>query len=220
MKKKLYIISLVAAFLFHFGICQSQVTASDFFNNTNIGFTWMGVDYTQVKYIGEQGTVDAGEMKVCFNKINQLMLNELEKYDVLRAFHRDSIFNSIGHIVELNQLIDTSKIVTTSGVVAYAMTIEQAEQMVKDYTLDRDQYKGLGVVYVASTIDKMAESCTFYVVCFDIATRNILFSEKLRGSASGFGFRNHWASCIYSTLKQIKSNKFKLWKKKYAPTEN
>ncbi len=41
---------------------------------------------------------------------------------------------------------------------------------------------------------------------FDIATKEILWQQKLEARVTGFGFRNYWVSSVLETLRQDSFN--------------
>ena len=52
------------------------------------------------------------------------------------------------------------------------------------------------MIFIATNLDKRMGKGTYVVVCFDIATRDILFRQEITTSAGGFGLRNYWANTV------------------------
>ena len=47
-----------------------------------------------------------------------------------------------------------------------------------------------------------------------MSSKKVLLTEKVRGKAGGFGFRNYWARTIHEVLKDIDKHKNDEWKRK------
>ncbi|MDR1406041.1 MAG: hypothetical protein LBI89_02405 [Prevotellaceae bacterium] len=59
-----------------------------------------------------------------------------------------------------------------------------------------------GLVFIAETLSKASRSGTYRVVCFDEATKQIIYARKVTGKAGGFGVRNFWAASVLDVLKK------------------
>jgi hypothetical protein len=66
------------------------------------------------------------------------------------------------------------------------------------------------------TIDKTRESGTMWVTFFSLQDRNILFTEKISGTAGGISFRNHWVTTVYNVINKIRDNRFAEWRYRYV----
>jgi hypothetical protein len=76
--------------------------------------------------------------------------------------------------------------------------------MVKSYNLKFPS--GTGVVFIVDRFvkfDRKAEGAV-YVVAFDIASRQIIFSKRETARAGGIGFRNYWFRVIKDAEKALK----------------
>ena len=60
---------------------------------------------------------------------------------------------------------------------------------------------GIGLVFVAENLNKVEQIGSYYVVFFDMASKEIIDSERKVGKASGIGFRNYWAGSIFNVMK-------------------
>lgn len=54
---------------------------------------------------------------------------------------------------------------------------------------------------VALLLDKRAAQAVYEMVFFDIATREVRYTERVEGHAGGFGLRNYWANTVAEVLK-------------------
>ncbi len=57
------------------------------------------------------------------------------------------------------------------------------------------------LLFVAENLHKVDQTGSYYVVFFDMASKEIIDSEHKVGKASGIGFRNYWAGSIYNVMK-------------------
>lgn len=176
----------------------------------------MGIDFSNTRYYGPSFTVDQREMKGLFTKIDELLVAESGKYDIASALHRKGGTKYAIHIAEsVNQQIDSSAIVMPSGVPPRpAFKVQTIIDQVTRYTYPAGS-TGIGLVFVAEEIDKLQEQTVFWVAFVDLSTKKMLYTEKMAGSGSGIGFRNHWAHSFNDGIKTMKSH-YGQWKKRFA----
>ena len=155
-----------------------------------------GVDYSRVKVIG----AEESETKFVriFEEINGLFLSQPEKYDC-----SDMIWASVTVDIEpiCRRILSADYSDMKLQHRGYASSLDVAEA-VADYRLP--DARGVGMVFIAELLDKGRECGTYYVVCFDIASRDVLFCRKVETKAGGFGLRNYWANTVYQIIRKIK----------------
>lgn len=67
--------------------CFSQ-EAKEFFNSQDAKVTWLGIDFSEVRVMGDVGATP-GEMKDrYFTSINDVVVNESEKYNLSKTFRK------------------------------------------------------------------------------------------------------------------------------------
>lgn len=199
------------------GLGQSALqaqSAADIFNSSKTDITWLGVDFTQVKVVGEMGTVSPSELISLFEKINGVIINEPEKYNFKEALNKGDIPYDLGPVNKLNGDIDTENVLTSSSAEKGRITEALIAKLVKNYSLKKAE--GVGLVIFMETLDKPSETGTMWVTFFRLSDHTVLLTEKMSGKAAGFGFRNHWARPVYEVIKQIKKTQYKAWKAKYG----
>ncbi len=183
-------------------------TVNDVFKSDEVVF--YGLDLTNVKLTGSDGFRDKREIvDKFFIAWNQLLYKEQSKYDIAKFF-RKNVTYKLDMIEKLNIGVSTKDLVIETS---FSMAPEDIEAAVKKYPIKEKD--GLGLILVVENLNKFSESGTFYVVFFDIASRNVLVSEKVVGSAGGIGFRNYWAKVFYTGLKYAK-DEFDTWENKYS----
>ncbi len=179
--------------------------------------TWYGIDYSQVKLIGdfyqvgEAGGKSESEIRdKYFPAWNQLFITEAKKYDVASAFRKKNVHYFLDVVDKRNQQTSTAKLVSLSDNDRNHLNEEKVASIIAEYPVG--EQKGNGLVFIAESLDKPRETGSYYVVLFDIATKKVLLSKRLSGRAGGFGIRNYWAKSYYDVLLQSKDN-FKKWLK-------
>jgi hypothetical protein len=197
-------------------LAASAQTFGEFLTKPELPVTFMGVDFSATRYYGPPLTVDQGEMKGLFTKINELLVMESSKYDVAKALHRsgEAIY-AINLAEAVNKEIDPSTIIVPSDAAPRpAFTIQNVQDMVKRYPYPAGS-TGIGLVFVVEDIVKTRELEIFWVTFVDMSTKQVLYTEKMGGTGAGFGFRNHWARPLNAGIQTMKSH-YGQWKKKFG----
>ncbi|WP_159474061.1 hypothetical protein [Dyadobacter sp. 3J3] len=205
MKKTL--LFLIA--LFFAGQVSAQ-TLSDLFAG-NAKLTFLGLDFTQAKFIGRLGFVDPVAIKnQHITSWNDLIEYEPKKFSLQDAFKlKPEMYQSkVSDMVKLNESVDVKGNITEDE---YVITEDQVKKSVSKYSLSVKD--GIGIVYVVESLNKKAEKLFAWVTFIDLKTKKVLYTEKLEGSAGGFGFRNYWAGGVYKINKSIDSKYYKQWSK-------
>ena len=204
--KNLLILLLSVSTTSNLLIAQSRVEA--FSSQTPI--TWLGVDFSEARYLGDPGTVSQEQMKTMTININYLLINETEKYDFHKTFDKENITNDIKAISDINNSIDATKILSFNKEDYTRLNPSSIQAMVSKYNLE--QNKGIGLVFIMEGMNKTLEEGAFWVTFINMSDKSVLFTERVTGKGFGFGYRNHWAGSILNGMKDIKSNRYKKWK--------
>jgi hypothetical protein len=157
---------------------------------------YYGVDFSRAKAFG--ASESGWEFKNAFIKINLLVINEWSKYDPGRLLGCEIVLRDIAPTAHANDEIDPEEVITTSS--RFGINDEDIDEMVRGYELDESA--GTGLVIVGVVCDKTLPAAGFVVVYFDIATREVLSTRSISGSARGFGLRNYWAGALYNALRR------------------
>lgn len=213
MKKRCYIL---LGFLFT-SLSYAQ-TAKDFFIPSDYAVTWLGIDYSHVKLVGDfsqfGGVGEKGPSQLKYQYFpawNALVINEPEKYSLVRAFRKEGILYDLDVVTAINTATKLEGMEVLNNT---PYTKDQVMEMVRSYPLNEG--KGFGIVLVAESLNKIAEEAYFYVVVLNLSNKEVLFVEKVRGEPMGFGLRNYWAGSIAGALKSIEKSLYKSWKYKYT----
>jgi hypothetical protein len=207
MKKYIFLIIFAALFPF-VGVAQN--TLSELFNG-NARLVFLGLDFTQAKYIGRIGFTDADAIKnQHMVSWNSLIEAEPKKFSLEKAFklNSDRYASKVDDMIKLNKSVDVDGNITDD---AYSITEDKVRKSVSRYNLSEKD--GIGLVYVVESLNKTTEKLVAWVTFVDLRTKKVLYTEKVEGAAGGFGFRNFWAGGVYKINKLIESSLYKKWRK-------
>jgi hypothetical protein len=157
--------------------------------------TWFGIDFTLARFtlITED---PASVVSTSLKAINNLILAEPDKYNLKKFFSKTEVTNDIDMVNERNSKIDPTILIAPDK---YTITPEDVKKVISSY--DTKGKTGTGLVFVAENLHKVEEIGSYYVVFFDMATKEIIDSERKVGKAAGIGFRNYWTGSIYNVMK-------------------
>jgi len=173
--------------------------------------TWLGIDFSEARYIGDPGTVDAYEMKGLFGKINQLMLAEPDKYDLRKSFYKSYITPNLSIVNNLNTGIDESKLMSNDNNDITRINADMVQMMVNKYKFEN--INGIALVLIMESMNKNTSQASMWVTFVNASDNKVLLTSRLVGKSGGFGFRNHWAGSVLKVLDLIRSKQYKAWQK-------
>lgn len=209
MQRKMSLLLLASLFVVVNSHAQSL---KDFFTN-NTPLTYLGVDFTQARVIGEAVT-DANDIRDRFySSMNNVIIAEPKKYDLAGAFHTE-VTSDLDLVKKRNAAINTDHIKSSNSADFSRLKTADIDKLVKGF--DFAGKKGVGLLFVMDGMSKPEEAANVYVTLVDMGSKKVLLTEKMEGKAGGFGFRNYWVHTIYEVLKDIKKGKYNEWKKKAA----
>lgn len=210
-------LTFVALFLTGIFFSLQGQTVQDIFNNTDYRINWMGIDYTHVKIVGSIGQF-GGNTPVSktdlrekyFPSWNYLVLDESDKYNIANMLHRKYVNNDIDMIKKRNEKADVDSLEVK---ITPYYTIKDIQSFVNEYPID--DKAGIGLVFIAESMNKTLEEAYYHVVFFNIQTNEVLLHERMRGKPSGVGIRNYWAGSYYKIIETIEDSAYDKWKTKY-----
>jgi hypothetical protein len=193
--------------LFFAGQVSAQTLSDLFAGKAKLVF--LGLDLTQARYIGKIGFTDPVAIKnQHMVSWNNLLEYEPKKFSLQEAFRLkpDQYETKVADMIKLNESAEVKDNITDED---YVLTEDQVKKSVSKYSLSVKD--GIGLVYVVESLNKKAEKLFAWVTFIDLRTKKVLYTEKLEGSAAGFGFRNYWAGGVYKINKAIDSRYYKKW---------
>jgi len=171
--------------------------------------TWLGLDYTQAKYIAEssessESPVTNETVKLYIPSWNYLFLTEQKKFNVARATHRMYIDNALIVTEKANRTIDKDFIFKNRTDIN-ALTEENIADLVKNY--DYQGKTGIGLLFFIESMDKNTNTEGAWVTFVDMSSKTLLYTTYLTAKTGGVGFRNNWADATYKILRQVETDK-------------
>lgn len=118
----------------------------------------------------------------------------------MEAATKKTVVTDISGVMERNKTATTRQIINAPGaddtIQKSHLSEQDLAQAVKSYKMENKS--GLGVVFIVDRFLKLDKKGigAVYVVFFDIASRQVLSSERLVNKATGYGFRNYWFRVI------------------------
>ena len=188
----------------------AQNTMSSLFSG-NAKLTFLGLDFTQAKYVGRIGFTDPSAIKnQHMVSWNNLIEAEPKKFSLQKAFKLkdDQYASKVEDMVKLNKSANVEDNITDD---AYLITEDQVKKSVSKYSLSEKD--GIGLVYVIESLSKTDEKLYAWVTFIDLSTKKVIYTEKVEGKAGGFGFRNYWAGGVFKINDAIDSKLYKKWSK-------
>ncbi|CAG4994833.1 hypothetical protein DYBT9275_01477 [Dyadobacter sp. CECT 9275] len=203
---------LLLAFVFTVSLgARAQNTMADLFKgNTKVVF--LGLDFTQAKYIGSIGFTDPAAIKnqhmVSWNSLIEMEPKKFSLAGPLKL-KEDQYSSRVEDMTQLNKTVNVEKNITEDS---YTITEDQVRKSVSRYSLSEKD--GIGIVYVVESMSKTDEKLSVWVTFIDLKTKKVLHTEKIQGKAGGFGFRNYWAGGVANVNKAVGS-RYKQWSKTF-----
>jgi len=191
----------------------SAQTIKDVFSNSETKIFFYGIDFTKTKLIDDVTANENDIVQRQYAGINQLAINEPDKFDLKAAFGR-TIEHDITTAVKRNEKVNPDAVKSSTSADFNRFKESDIADIVK--TFDADPKNGVGLLFIVESMSKSAKAANIWVTLFDPKTKKVLMTEKMEGKATGFGFRNYWAGSIKDVILDIKKKKYKEWKSKYG----
>ena len=211
--RRLYIVFTLVVMLLE----VNAQTVNDFFKNNETKITWLGIDYSHVKLIGDFAQFsNAGKNNYIdikqkyFPAWNNIILKEKQKYDVKGMINRSEISYNLHDIKILNENADVF------GMEAYDnpnYTKEDIAKFVSEYKFTQAG-EGIAILFIAEALNKNDNIAIYHFIAINVKTNEVLINERMSGKPGGFGVKNYWARSIYETINEIKRN-YMPWGNKY-----
>ena len=187
---------------------------SDVFT-ASVPLTWLGIDFSELKFIGPasgwgtESTKSPAEMRDTYFQVwNQFVEKEPKNFRLDEATGRKQVEYFTDVVRVINEKSNKKEIFSESGSDYQSLAEADIQRMVKRY--DCKGRTGIGFVLIAEGMSKIREEGSFWVTFIDMKSGKVLFTKRVTGVASGFGFRNYWLGSIKSVIKQMKKD-FKRW---------
>lgn len=171
---------------------------------------WAGIDYSMTRMIGPGEFPNPENIfPGMLENWNNLFIEERVSF-VEKAIKK-TLIPDIGGVTRANKAASAKQIVNSPGpndtVEQTHITPEMIAKAVKSYKMENKS--GLGVVFIVDRLVKMDKrgKGAVYVVAFDVATREVLSSQRGVYIAVGIGFRNFWFRVVKDAERELKNLK-------------
>lgn len=193
-------------------------TTQELFSDNNYNYYWYGVDYSNVKLIGDftaPASTKVNDHELIrdkyFKSWNDLIVRERNKFSVEALLRKDIVIYKTEMIDSINF---KTQVDSLEGDRERLLEDEFVMNTISNYNLK--QNKGVGVVLIAEYMDKIHIKASHILVVFNIESREILLKERFETIPVGFGMRNYWGGAIYKIFKEVRTKRYKAWKKVYT----
>ena len=209
---------LLTALLFLFNLGANAQSIKDLFNPSSTPITWLGIDFSHVKLIGDFAQVaEAGQVgpiamrDTYFPAWNGLFFSEAEKYNVKDMLRKENVVVNTSGLDGINA---STPVEDMEGTQDPGYTKEDIQGFIRSY--DFQTKEGLGVLMVAESLNKVHVLAIYHFIVVDLKNNEILLHEKISAAPGGIGIRNYWARSFYNVMMMIRDTKYKAWKKMYG----
>jgi hypothetical protein len=189
-------------------------TLKEFFGSSETPAMYLGIDFTKARLIDD---ATANQMDIrdrLFASINDLVVNEVKKFDLNKVFHKTNVDHDLGLVAKRNLKVDAEQIKSTNTSDFRRLKEEDITALVKGF--DFADKKGVGILFVMEAMSKSAKAAAIWVTFVDIKSKKVLLTERIESKTGmAIGFRNYWASAIKNLLDTIEDKKYSEWKSKY-----
>lgn len=191
---------------------QAQ-TVQDVFDKGS-ELTYLGIDFTRVKIVGEPTSNTEDIVERQFLLINQKFQEETKKFNLPKVFKKSRVPSSIGEANKRNATIDPDQLLSEDTYDYQRLTPEDVTEVVKQY--DFEGKTGTGLLLVAEGYNKTLPQISVYVTFIDMGTKSVIFTERTTAKlGSGFTYANYWLSGFKNLLDNIEKKELKTWKAKH-----
>jgi hypothetical protein len=183
--------------------------------NPSTEITWLGLDFSGAKFIGDRERLGSeSDIRHLIDAINELMINEADKYNVAAAIQRTTVDNEIDVTMEHNAELDVLAMISADGKDHIHLNRSLVEEIISSY--DFKGKSGIGLIFNVESFNKLLEEGSFWITFVNMGSKEVLFTERVTAPPSGFGMRNFWAGSVNGVLAKIKKKEFENWRKKHG----
>ena len=197
MKKSLLILLINTCIL-------SSISAQTVYSNKNDvfaakTFTFFGYDYTQLRIA--DGTRMGQNLMPFFPALSKLLLGRFnqKEFEIMFRKGKHNIPFNTNPTVSGNEKINNGKIVTLEP---QKIPADSLPVMIKKYQLTETE--GIGSVIIFECFNREANTESAYMVFFDIATRNILYSKYIESrDGNGYNYMGDWKKAALKAIPRL-----------------
>jgi hypothetical protein len=211
MNAKKLIVTLFIA-LSGFGL-KAQTVNDIFEPNTTI--TWLGLDMTGAIFIGDREKWGSqSDIQNTIKSWNDLFLREKDKFNVTGMLKKKTpVEYKLDVTQNHNAELDISNILSEKSADHIHLRKDGVEQIAAAYNYDG--LTGIGLMFNVESFNKTNNEGSLWVTFVNMATGEVLLTERMTAAPRGAGVRNYWAGAVFEIMEQVKKREFEQWRKKY-----
>ncbi|HEY0272276.1 MAG TPA: hypothetical protein VGC22_03775 [Chitinophaga sp.] len=196
---------LIAGFLLAGQLAVQAQALKTFFADSKANLTYLGVDFTQARYLGETALNTADFKSKVVPSFNDVIVNEAKKFDIAGAF-RHPVKNDLTQVTKANEGLDEEKLKSSEATDFERLKDADIAKVAAHYS-----GSGVGLLFIMEAMDKGQKKGAVYAVLIDLDHKKVLLSQRYVHSAQGFTLRNYWLHVIYETINDIDNHDYKKW---------
>jgi hypothetical protein len=208
--KKLIVTLLIA--VSGFGL-KAQTVNDIFEPNTTI--TWLGLDMTGAIFIGDREKWGSqSDIQNTIKSWNELFYREKDKFNVTAMLKKKTpVVFKLEITQNHNAELDISNILSEKSADHIHLRKDGVEQIAAAYNYEG--LTGIGLMFNVESFNKTNNEGSLWVTFVNMATGEVLLTERMTAAPRGAGVRNYWAGAVFEIMEQVKKREFEQWRKKY-----
>jgi hypothetical protein len=205
---------IVTLFIALSGFTMKAQTVNDIFEpNTKI--TWLGLDMTGAIFIGDREKWGSqSDIQNTIKSWNDLFLREKDKFNVTAMLRKKTPVEFKLDITQNhNAELDISNILSEKSADHIHLRKDGVEQIAAAYNYEG--LTGIGLMFNVESFNKTNNEGSLWVTFVNMATGEVLLTERMTAAPRGAGVRNYWAGAVFEIMEQVKKREYEQWRKKY-----
>lgn len=201
---------IIMILLITIAITGKGQTAAELLSPKQMTVTWLGVDFSNVKYrVSGTGEKTRLYFKDYAKRINDQVATDHHRYYFPIAFRKDFVYDTKA-IDQLNEKIDGASVIVESKKELDHLTSAKIKYIVSKYTFP-ESMQGVGLVFIYDSMsDKGDNYASFWMAYIDIKTKEVLFLKRVEAEPQGPTFEESYGHTILQGLRKTKSD-FNKW---------
>jgi hypothetical protein len=205
---------IVTLFIALSGFTMKAQTVNDIFEpNTKI--TWLGLDMTGAIFIGDREKWGSqSDIQNTIKSWNDLFLREKDKFNITAMLRKKTPVEFKLDITQNhNAELDISNILSEKSADHIHLRKDGVEQIAAAYNYEG--LTGIGLMFNVESFNKTNNEGSLWVTFVNMATGEVLLTERMTAAPRGAGVRNYWAGAVFEIMEQVKKREYEQWRKKY-----
>ncbi|MCA9493234.1 MAG: hypothetical protein KC621_25055 [Myxococcales bacterium] len=164
---------------------------------------WTGIDFGLVRMVGTGDFRDTEQIFPGYlDKWNGLFIEE--QMDALAKKAKvETVSASLSHLADLHRAADPETQVLRDDSFPFTDELPREAIIERIQSYELRATEGLALTLIADQLHKPSQLGCFWVVSYDVASREVHAMEHTCEPAHGLGFRNYWFGAIKNVVKHL-----------------